>query len=54
LANTTALLGAKENLSPIEQQFLDLARISVAKDSIIAHQKTEIEKIAAQVQTAAR
>jgi hypothetical protein len=52
LTNTMELLGAKDHLSPLEQQFVDLARITAAKDTIIANQRTEIEQLTAQVQAA--
>uniref|UniRef100_A0A914Y1K7 Uncharacterized protein n=1 Tax=Panagrolaimus superbus TaxID=310955 RepID=A0A914Y1K7_9BILA len=47
LQRTAAALEANDssNLTPLEQQFVDLARISTAKDSIIETQRAEIRKI---------
>jgi predicted RNase H-like nuclease (RuvC/YqgF family) len=47
LQRTAAALEAADlsNLTPLEQQFVDLARISTAKDSIIETQRAEIRKL---------
>jgi hypothetical protein len=47
LQRTAAALEANDssNLTPLEQQFVDLARISTAKDSIIETQRADIRKL---------
>ena len=51
LQRTAAALEANDaNLSPLEQQFVDLARISTAKDSIIETQRADIRKLQDEMQ----
>jgi chromosome segregation ATPase len=52
LQRTAAALEASDlsNLTPLEQQFVDLARISTAKDSIIETQRADIRKLQDELQ----
>jgi len=45
----TEILNKKEHLSSLEEQFVDLSRISIGKDTIIASQREEVNKLNAKL-----